>query len=480
MANLEKFKEHAKRILSIPSHAESGNEELVRYYQTILQDFGFKTQLQQVNHSNDRLSKRQFNLIGFSSDNLVDRSTRRGSLFINPIDVTTGNLPHLWTATQGNPQAPVTNEMGIVGSGAVQGKLDYLCRIFGAVPLLDRRHKNPVYLVGACASHYGMMGSRFLIESLSVNPKEVYTFAPTQMVQCKQGTGQVSYTIDIDSAARDRDTRGYNRSVEITAFGVSIDFSTPKMAINAFELIMDLLIDATANGFDFQWSNLETRGAEGTNPDIAKAQIFLTAFQFEDFKQFIRTKLNHEDKQRFFRVDYTGVSEVGTRFIPPELMELVLELDFEWKNFTQELNQRGNPNFDPPENVGALTRIVSKNIGKLAITFEMRFLPNYSPAEIDERWKAKLKQIGEKYKTFHFSVLRDYVVQGLLVDQAQTAKNVNYLSDAGWFVKGKFPVSILGAGSVGELPKGPNEAILWSELEEAIQKYQELMNSCAG
>ena len=480
MANFEKFKEHAKRILSIASHADSGNEELVRYYQTILQDFGFKTLRQQVNHSSDRLSKRQFNLIGFSSDNLVDRSTRRGSLFINPIDVTTGNLPHLWTATQGNPQAPLVNEKGIVGCGAVQGKLDYLCRIFGAVPLLDHRHKNPIYLVGTCASHYGMMGSRFLIESLSVNPKEVYTFAPTEMIQCKQGTGQVSYTIDIDSSARDRDTRGYNRSVEITAFGVSIDFSTPKMAINAFELLMDLLIDATANGFDFQWSNLETRGAEGTNPDIAKAQIFLTAFQFEDFKQFIRTKLNHEEKQRFFRVDYTGVSEVGIRFIPPELMELVLELDFEWKNFIQELNHRPNPHFETPENVGALTRIVSKNIGKLAITFEMRFLPNYEPTEIDELWKLKLKQIGEKYKTFHFSILRDYVVQGLQIEQAQTSKNVNYLSDAGWFVKGKFPVSILGAGSVNELPKGPNEAILWGELESAIEKYRELMSSCAG
>ncbi len=479
MSNFEIFKEQAKRVLSIPSHMESGNEELVRYLQDLMHDFGFKTQLQQVNHSQDRLSKRQYNLMGFTSDQLVDRSTRRGTLFINPLDVTTGNLPHLWTATQGNPHAPIVNDKGIVGAGAVQGKLDFLCRIYGALDLLDKRHKNPLYLVGTCASHFGMMGSRFLIESLSVNPKDVFTFAPTDLAQNKQGTGHVSYTIEIDSAAKDRDTRGFNRRVDITAFGVSVDFSTPQFAINAFELLMDILIDANANGFDFQWSGLEAKGAEGTNPDIAHAQIYLTAFQFEDFKQFLRNKLNNEEKQRFFRVEFAGVSEMGASFIAPQLMELILELDSEWKNVTRDLNLKNNPQFVLDQSVGILTKINPKVIGKIGITFELRFLPNHTHLEIDERWKQKLKQISEKYKMFHFGVLRDFVVQGLLSEQAVTVRNSNYLSDAGWFMKQKFPVTIMGAGNVNEFPKGPNEAILWSELEKAIETYKNLMQiSC--
>ena len=77
MVNFDKFKEQAQRVLSIRSDAESGNEELVRYLQSLLHDFGFKTLLQPFNHSLERLSKRQFNLVGFSSDTLVDRSTRR-------------------------------------------------------------------------------------------------------------------------------------------------------------------------------------------------------------------------------------------------------------------------------------------------------------------------------------------------------------------------------------------------------------------
>jgi acetylornithine deacetylase/succinyl-diaminopimelate desuccinylase-like protein len=479
MLSFQKFKEHAKRILSIPSHAESGNEEVARYLQSMMHDYGFKTQLQPVNHSVERLSKRQCNLIGYTSDNLVDRTSRRGVLFINPLDVTTGNLPQLWTVTQGNPQAPVLTEQGIVGAGAVQGKLDFLCRVFAAVDLVDKRHKSPLYLVGACASHFGMMGSRFLIESLAVNPKEVFTFAPTQLLAAKQAPGQLSFTVDLEAQIKERDSRGYNRDIDITAFGLSVDFSTPENAINAFDLLMDLLLEAAEKGFDFQWSLLEAKGASGTNPDLARAKISLTAFQFEDFKQFLRLKIGGEEQARFFRVDYVGISEGGTRFIPGEMIEVILELDFEWKNFIKELNQTTNSAFNPTINVGSISRVYGKQNGRLAASFELRFLPQYSAASIEERWRAILKRVSEKYTSFHFNLIRDYVVQGVQAEQAADAKNSNYLSDAGWFHKSKFPVTVMGAGSPQNLPKGPNEAITWSELEKAIEVYRDLMTNAS-
>lgn len=475
MLNFDKFKEHALRILSIPSHAESGNEELARYLQSILHDYGFKTQLQQVNHSSDKLSRRQSNIIAFTSDNLVDRSSRRGALFVNPLDVTTGSLPQLWTATQGNPHAPVVTEQGIIGAGAVQGKLDFLCRIFGALELIDKRHKTPIYLVGTCASHAGMMGSRFLMESLAVNPKEVYSFAPTQLKQNKQGPGQISFTIDLESSNKDRDSRGYNRVVDISAYGLSVDFATPNNAINSFDLLMDLILEAAEQGFDFQWSALETRGASGTNPDFSRAQIYLTAFQFEDFKQFLRLKVGSDDQHRFFRVDYGGISEGGTSFVPADLIEVILELDYEWKNFIAQLNQKPNENFDFSGSVGALTRIQAKNNRKLSVTFELRYLPNHPATEVESLWRETIKRISEKHFKFHFSVLRDYWVPGVISEQASSAKNTNYLSDAGIFHKAKFPVTILGAGATADLPKGPNEAITWDELEKAIHAYRELM-----
>ena len=475
----DKFQEHAKRILGIASHSESGNEELARYLQSLMHDYGMKTQLQPVSHSSDEISKRQVNLVGFVGDSLVDRSTRRGSLFVNPLDVSTGNLPHLWTATQGNPQAPVANEQGIVGAGAVQGKLDFLCRIFAALDLVDKRLKSPVYLVGTCGSYHGMMGTRFLIESLVVNPKEVYTFAPTQLNISKESPGQVAYRIDLEAAMRDRDSRGYNRNITITAYGLGVDFSTPRDSINAFDLLMDLLLSATEQGFDFQWSLLETKGASGTNPDLAVAQISLTSFQLEDFKQFLRNRIGTEDQERFYRVDFSGISETGTRFIPSEMIEVILELDHEWKIFVGGLNRTPNPRFELPESIGNLVRIYQKSTGKVAVGFELRFLPEHDPVQLDQQWRALVKRISEKFERIHFSVIREYLTPGMATPDPTALWNTNYLSDAGLFHKAKFPVSVMGSGSIKNIPKGPNEAIRWSELERGIEIYRELMTKAA-
>ena len=321
------------------------------------------------------------------------------------------------------------------------------------------------------------MGSRFLIESLAVNPKEVFTFAPTSLEVSKESPGQVCYSIELESSIKDRDSRGYNRSVTITAFGLGVDFSTPKNAIPAFDLLMDLLLQATEEGFDFQWSALDVRGASGTNPDLASARISLTSFQFEDFKQFLRNRIGSEDQARFYRIDFDGISEAGTRFIPNELIEVILELDFEWKNFLQILNQKADPRFQVQLSVGGLLKINQKPNGRLTVAFEVRFLPGNDPVKMDEIWKAVVARISQKYATFHFSTLRTYLVPGVAVEGAPVPSggNTTYLSDAGLFHKGKFPVSILGAGSVDNLPKGPNEAIRWSELERAIETYRNRM-----
>lgn len=120
-----------KKVLSIRSDEETGNDELVLYLRALMTEFGFKTQVQPVGIWLIDFQKR-LNLIGFSSDTLVDRSTRNGVLFINPLDVTSGSVATQWTATQGNPFASFVDENKIVGAGAIQGKLDFLCLIFGA------------------------------------------------------------------------------------------------------------------------------------------------------------------------------------------------------------------------------------------------------------------------------------------------------------------------------------------------------------
>ncbi|MBS1959360.1 MAG: M20/M25/M40 family metallo-hydrolase [Bdellovibrionales bacterium] len=470
MQIFEKFKEHAARALNISSNSESGNEELVRYYQTILHDLGFKTQLQEVKHAIDSLSKRQYNLIAFTSDTLVDRTTRKGVLFINPLDTSSGTIPMKVGVDEG----------GLHGPGSVQGKIDFLCRVYAALDLLDHRHKNPLYIVGTAASHFGMLGSRFLIESLLVNPKEVYTFSPTELKKCKKSPGHLSFGIDIDSPARNRDSRGYNRCVQIAARGVSLDFSTPKDAVNAFDMLIDLLLSGAQSGFDFQWNHIEARGAECANPDFATVKIFLTAFQFEDFKQFLKEKLQPETYAQNFVIDFVGVSEGGTSFFPTELIEVILELDHEWKRLIEGLNQFPNDDFAYEYSSGAMTRVFPKNSGKFHVSFELRFLPQHQQAEIQNHWKQIVKGVFEKHSLFHYLMVMNCQVQGVDEIDPMKTKNVNYSSDAGFFHKGKFPVTLIGAGSTRQCPKGPEEHVRWAELEKAIQIYRELMLKVSG
>jgi acetylornithine deacetylase/succinyl-diaminopimelate desuccinylase-like protein len=477
MFSQEKLFEEAKRLLSIPSDEQSGNEEVVRHLHSFMLGLGFKAQMQPVQHSIEGLSKRQYNLIGFSSDTLVDRTTKRGVLLINPLDVSTGNLAHLWSATQGNPYAPVLQGNRIVGVGANQGKLDFFCRIVAATELLEKRHKVPLYLVGTAASQYGMLGSRFLIESRAVNPAKVISFVPSDLQMCDQSTGQLVFSVEVESQIRDRDPRGYNRFVTVQALGLSADFSAGKDAINAYELLMELLLDATANGFDYQWSKLETRGAQGANPDMAEAQIYLTAFQFEDFKQFMRNRLQEQDRTRFFRVDFIGVTERAVSFLSPELIEVILELEYEWKELIDQLNINPNPNFEEPKTQGALIRVESLYNGKTKIQFEMRHMPNHSAESIEVQWKEQIQKLFKKHSNMNFGISRDRTVPAQSVALPKYNKNTNYLSDAGWFAKANFQVESVGIGSVQNLPKGPNESIRIDDLDRAIQYYRELVLS---
>ena len=411
---------------------------------------------------------------------MVDRSTRNGVLFINPLDVTSGSVAAQWTLTQGNPHTSVVDENRIIGAGAIQGKLDFLCRIFGAADLPKRSHKTPIYLVGTCASQFGMLGSKYLVESLSVNPKSVYTFSPTQLLQTNQSPGQMVFQVEIDAAGKERDSKGYNRCVEIITTGLSLDLAQKNHASNSFDLLMNLLLDATESGFDFQWGSLSVKGAEGAIPDLAKVKIYLTTFQFEDFKQFMRAHLSHGNLDRTFRVEYSNASDSGASFIPQQLIEVILRLDYEWKQFVEKLNLQPNTSFDQPLSQASITRVQMKNTGKISLSFELRLMPNHSLLVVEKEWKEIVSQALSHYSHLHYQMMKNYAVPGALSEFVLSSKNINYLSDAGFFVKAKIPTSIVGLGSMVAHPKGPNEQVSWDELQKAIDYYQDLIFAMSG
>jgi len=69
------FIEESKRLIRMRSITADGNEEVANALGDLMRESGLKVTLQQVTHSMDHVSKRQFNVIGVLGDPLVDKKT---------------------------------------------------------------------------------------------------------------------------------------------------------------------------------------------------------------------------------------------------------------------------------------------------------------------------------------------------------------------------------------------------------------------
>ena len=105
VSSMKRFLEEAKRMIRINSVSVNGNEEIANYAAALMQDRGLKTQIQHVTHSNEDISKRQFNVIGIMGDPLSDRKIRKGLLLNTHLDTVSPGIVQNWTETGGDPFA---------------------------------------------------------------------------------------------------------------------------------------------------------------------------------------------------------------------------------------------------------------------------------------------------------------------------------------------------------------------------------------
>src|SRR3990172_11741352 len=107
---MRRLLEQARRMIRLNSESPQGTEALVNFLVPQLQDAGLMTQVQQVFHSQEGVSKRQYNVIGILGDPLVERKIRRGLLLLTHLDTARPGLSRRWTATGGDPALPYRDE----------------------------------------------------------------------------------------------------------------------------------------------------------------------------------------------------------------------------------------------------------------------------------------------------------------------------------------------------------------------------------
>ncbi len=437
------------------SDESRGTEESARALLKIFQELGFKSQLQTVHHSIDGVSKRQANVIGYSSDMLVDRTTRRGVLMINPIDVTQpprAGLDFAVTAT----------DQFLLGPGVLQGKADFICRIFAARELLERRHKNPLYLVGACGSHLGMIGAKFLIESRTVNPLSVLGYAPTGLALRQHGFGHFSLRVDMDCSAKDRDSRGYSRYVGVRVKSPSTDLSILDSQETAFTHAIRFLLSSAEAGFDFQWSTLKVGGAEGARPSLSDLVIFVPPFQFEDFKRFIRERFSQGEGVEF-EFDFKGALDSGVGFFSPEIAEFIVRLERCWAEFSQKI----------PFSRAVVGR-ADPALNRLSLRLDLRYPPSVNPKSVESDWKAVFADLLRDYPKVFVKTVKERIVPAFGQDDEAS---VAVITDGGVFEKEKFPYQVMGVGYDHDGLKTDQEKIRWDDIDQAIRVYKDWIES---
>src|SRR4051812_16478800 len=107
---MKRFLDDARRMVRINSVSSRGSEELANFVAGLLQDRGLKTHLQQVTHSLEDVSKRQFNVIGVLGDPLVDKKIRKGLLLATHLDTVGPGLSENWTETGGDAYAATVKD----------------------------------------------------------------------------------------------------------------------------------------------------------------------------------------------------------------------------------------------------------------------------------------------------------------------------------------------------------------------------------
>lgn len=483
--------EDAKRMIRINSVTQDGNEELSGFVGALLQDRGLKTQLQQVTHSLENVSKRQFNVVGILGDPLVDRKTRKGLLLLSHLDTCNPGIRENWTETAGDPYAASVKEGKIFGLGTADAKLDFLCKLKAVEKFRERKLKMPVYLVGTCGEEIGMFGARYLIKSMALNPKYVLVGAPTELRLGYSHKGLNLFRVSIGHQMVERDARGFNRRVDLHAKGRSAHSSHPGVGVNAILEAIDLIQEAVDSGFELRFTRIEGGDASNKVPDRAFAEFYMTSHQFEDFKRFFRDKASRKGGDKTFQVELGGLGDTGVRFLPDPIFPCLSEIVGAFRRIASEFEKQADPSFDPPfstVNFGML----KPRLGGIDLLFDIRLLPEMPPEATEKRVMEEIAAISAKFPSLNLSCGRDRsnpvlkmspdhefvkLCQDALGDAGvkPVLERRSPSSEAAQYFHAGYEAVMFGPGIARANSHSPNEYNSLDQMEKAIGFYEKLI-----
>jgi succinyl-diaminopimelate desuccinylase len=485
---MKRFLDEARKMIRINSVSANGNEEVANFVVALMQDRGLKTQVQHVTHSNEDISKRQFNVVGVLGDPLVDRKIRKGLLLNTHLDTVSPGLSENWTETGNDPFSATIKDGKIFGLGSADVKLDFLCKLHAVEKFRERKLKNPIYLVGTCGEEIGMFGAKYLIKSLSLNPRYVLVGEPSELKVVYAHKCLNIFRVSIGYQLVERDARGFNRRIDLHSFGKSAHSSYPHLGTNAILASVDFLHRAMEQGFEMRFTRVDGGDTVNKVPDHAVTQFYLTSHQFEDFKRFFREMIRSEGRERAFRVELGGVGDTGVRFLPDNLFPCLTEVVSFFKDLSSQLEKKKDDTYDPTYstiNFGQL----KQRMGQVEMHFDIRLLPDISPEETLETIQKGIQTIATRYPSLNIGVVRERMNPGLnmskedpllqVCQEAMTQSGIEPVfskkatsTEAAQYFQAGYQAVVFGPGKSQGNSHSPNENNILEHLEKAIRFYE--------
>ncbi|MBN20474.1 MAG: hypothetical protein CL678_04225 [Bdellovibrionaceae bacterium] len=487
---MNRFLRDAIELLRIRSYPEYGNEEVVSFFEKLFQERGIFFETQKVFHSEENISKRQFNLKGCIGDSLVDRSTRKGLLFLSHLDTYEPVLPKQWTEIEAPLKGEIKNNH-LVGLGASSGKLDFLCKLYAAQKFREQKLKIPLYLVGVCGRELRDLGAQYLVESLAVNPQWVVVGAPTQLELVHRQKSMIRFEMKVDFHSVVKDSRGYNRQVRVTSFGKSGAHSFSNQGENAIEQLFSFLEKAENSGFEFQLKEMKTPYYDRQIPDRADAELYLTSHQFEDFKRFFREFDSLPEMKGKFELEFGGLGDLGIQFIPEQVKEFTFEFRKYLSNLQKQLEREKISGFDPDFSTLSF-QSADTDAYQVKFGFHLHSFSKDGP-QVD---KKKVIDFFESLKKSHPNLNIQINVPSIspqidenpeddlyqiasesleAIGLVPTVSSLSYTTEAGFFAEKGFSTLVFGPGEAKGNLYAPDEKVTLHELQKAVHFYQELI-----
>jgi succinyl-diaminopimelate desuccinylase len=488
---MKRLLEEAKKMIRIKSVSADGNEELANFVAGLMKERGLKTQLQQVMHSHDEISKRQFNVIGVMGDPLVDKKTRKGLLLNTHLDTVSPGLAANWTETGNDPFSATVKDGKIFGLGSADVKLDFLCKLHAVAKFQEKGLKMPIYLVGTCGEEIGMFGAKYLIKSGALNPRFVVVGEPSDLKVVYAHKCLNIFRVTVGYQLMERDVRGFNRKIDLSAYGKSAHGSYPHLGKNAILSLLKFLQSANESGFELRFTSMAGGDTVNKVPDSAKTQFYLTSHQFEDFKRFFRDSLKAEGDDKAYKVEFGGVGDTGVKFLPDALFSFLSDtVDF-FTTISKDFEKVKDATYAPAFSTANFGQL-KQGAGSMELYYDLRLLPDLMPEEIEKHIRNGMRDIAAKYPNLNVSVVKERMNPGLnmtldhdLVKHCSAAMESAGLplaldkkatsTEAAQYFQAGYESVVFGPGLSAGNSHSPNEHNILAHLEKAQTFYEKLI-----